>query len=166
MRIHFAFVLAGCLCNTSVMAQQPSPGLHDELLDHLAGSWHLDRRIRGMELSNSVTAEWVLNHQFLEVHMKDDRVPAKYEAIVLIGYNAKSRTYVAHWTDTFGGAYSALGEGVRTGNAIEFRFAYDDGPFFNTFNWLPDEDRWVMRLESGLPDGTRRPFATDTLSRP
>jgi hypothetical protein len=65
--------------------------------------------------------------------MKDTALPSRYEAIVLIGYIYESAEYVAHWTDTFGGKFSAIGKGRRIGNSIEFRFEYPNGPFFNTF---------------------------------
>jgi hypothetical protein len=37
-------------------------------------------------VQNRVTATWVLNHQFLELRMRDVAQPPQYEAIVLIGY--------------------------------------------------------------------------------
>jgi len=82
--------------------------------------------------SNTLSAAWVLSHQFLQLHMKDSALPSRYEAIVLIGFVHASGEYVAHWIDTFGGKFSAVGKGRRTGNSVEFRFEYPDGPFFNT----------------------------------
>src|SRR5436190_15501114 len=52
---------------------------HDPFIDRLAGDWTLTRQIRGKELENTVHAEWVLNHQFLRVHMKDSAQPPAYE---------------------------------------------------------------------------------------
>lgn len=56
--------------------------------------------------------------------------------------------YVAHWTDTFGGKFSAMGTGTRTGNSVEFRFEYPEGPFFNTFSWAAEQAQWTFRGES------------------
>jgi hypothetical protein len=97
--------------------------------------------------------------------MKDVREPPAYEAIVLIGLIHAGNKYVAHWTDTFGGKFSAIGTGVRTGNAVEFRFDYPDGPFFNTFTWSPDAAQWTFRGESEDASGQRKLFAVDTLTR-
>jgi hypothetical protein len=52
----------------------------------LAGTWKLTRKIRGTQAENTVEAQWVLNHQFLQIHMKDVANPPAYEVLVLIGY--------------------------------------------------------------------------------
>ena len=143
----------------------PRARFDDDLIARLEGRWRLTRQIRGTEVQNTVSAGWVLNHQFMRLHMKDMRDPPAYEAIVLIGYVHASAEYVAHWTDPYGGKFSAVGRARRDGNSIPFRFDYPDGPFFNTFTWEPDTGRWVFRLESQDADGRRRPFATDTLVR-
>lgn len=143
----------------------PKARFDDDLISKLEGTWHLNRKIRGTEVQNLVTANWVLNHQFLYVHMKDVKEPPAYEAIVLIGFIHASKKYVAHWTDTFGGKFSAIGTGERTANSIEFRFDYPEGPFFNTFTWLPDTQQWTFRGESLDASGQRKLFAHDTLTR-
>ena len=106
--------------------------------ENLVGEWKLTRQIRGRSLENTVTVEWVLNHQFLRVHMKDVQKPPQYEAMVFIGYDNTSERYVVHWIDVFGGrASETLGCGVRSGNSIKFIFEYPNGPFHNTFTWNP-----------------------------
>jgi hypothetical protein len=147
----------------SAAVDGPKGRFQDDLLSKLEGDWSLTRNIRGTEEKNTVRASWVLNHQFLQIHMKDVNNPPAYEALVLIGFIHSSGQYTAHWCDTFGGKFSAIGTGVRTGNSIEFKFNYPDGPFFNTFTWLPNKKQWVMRLESQATTGARKPFATDTL---
>jgi hypothetical protein len=143
----------------------PKAGFHDDLISKLEGAWNLTRKIRGTEVQNNVSATWVLNHQFLQIHMKDVKNPPAYEALVLVGYVPSSGRYVAHWCDTYGGNFSAMGTGIRSGNSVEFRFAYPDGPFFNTFTWSPGKNQWVMRLESQDANGARTLFAVDTLDR-
>ncbi|HXO21976.1 MAG TPA: hypothetical protein VOA87_18835 [Thermoanaerobaculia bacterium] len=151
-------------------AQDPPDGpkriFKDDFIDNLAGEWKLTRKIRGREVANRVQAEWVLNHQFLQVHMKDVADPPEYEALVLIGYSHADKRYVAHWCDTYGGKFSGDGYGRRAGDAIEFAFQYPDGPFFNTFTWDPKSKGWTFRMESWGKDGKRTLFAEDTLRRP
>ncbi len=144
----------------------PKARFDDDLIADLVGPCALTRQIRGREVKNSVRSEWVLNHQFMQIHMKDVADPPAYEALALIGYSHADQRYVAHWCATYGGKFSAMGVGIRSGNSIEFRFDYPDGPFFNTFSWRPEEKRWVMRLETQEANGTRRLFALDTLRRP
>ena len=139
----------------------------DDLFVHLEGDWLLTRQIAGRpQVQNTVTASWVLQHQFLLVRMRDTETPARYEADVYIGYSNATGQYVAHWLDNFGGGFSAMGRGTRAGLSVEFRFEYPDGPFFNTFTWDPESDRWRCHLESVGRDGARRTFARDTLVRP
>ena len=108
--------------------------LQDPLLDKMVGNWKVGGTIRGRTVEQSVEAQWVLNHQFLQIHEKgapDSKTagPA-YEAMVMIGYDHTSERYVAHWMDIYGGRFSeTLGYGVRSGDQIEFVFEYPDGPF-------------------------------------
>ena len=146
-------------------AEPPEDAFHDPFIENLAGNWDLTRKIRGHEERNAVDVEWVLAHRFLQVHMVDAARPPRYEALVLIG-DAGDGRYVAHWCDTWGGKYTAIGYGKRAGNAIEFSFAFPDGPFFNTFTWHPDRREWTCRLENVDKDGKRVLFAEDTLRRP
>jgi hypothetical protein len=143
----------------------PKRIFQDAFIEQLAGDWHLDRKIRGREVRNAVRAQWVLNHQFLQLHMKDVADPPAYEALVYIGYQYADQRYIVHWLDVFGGKFSAIGYGKRSGNSIEFAFQYDDGPFFNTFSWDPLARGWTFTMQSVGKDGERRLFAVDTLRR-
>lgn len=154
-----------------VRAQEPLDGrnriFRDDLLDNLSGDWKLTRRIRGQSVENSVKAEWVLNHQFMLVHMKDVSSPPSYEAMVFIGYDNAGERYVAHWIDVFGGRFSeTLGYGRRSGNSIKFVFEYPDGPFNNTLTWNPETKGWTFLMEQKDRSGKWAVFAEDTLRRP
>jgi hypothetical protein len=152
----------------SLAAQEPLDGRHrifqDELLDHLAGDWKLTRKMRGQTAENTVKAEWVLQHQFLRVHMKDVATPPSYEAMIFIGYDNTSERYVAHWIDIFGGRFSeTLGYGARDGNRIKFVFEYPDGPFHNTFTWNAEAKTWAFLMEQKDQTGKWSEFAVDQL---
>lgn len=154
----------------TVRADEPPDGpkriFKDEFIENLSGEWKLTRKIRGKEVENTVKAEWVLNHQFLQLHMKDVADPPAYEALVLIGYAHADNKYVAHWCDTYGGKFSAVGYGKRSGDSIEFEFQYPEGPFHNTFTWDAKAKGWKFRMASQSKDGKRVLFAEDTLRRP
>src|SRR5262245_8308468 len=169
----FLFFLGVLLCvsassRTPIAAQEPLDGRHrifqDELLDHLVGDWKLTRQMRGQTAENTVKAEWVLQHQFLRVHMKDVATPPNYEAMIFIGYDNTSESYVAHWIDVFGGRFSeTLGYGVRDGNRVKFIFEYPDGPFHNTFNWNAEAKTWTFLMEQKDRTGKWKEFALDQL---
>jgi hypothetical protein len=138
--------------------------LQDELLRQMAGRWKLSGAIRGKNVEHSVEAQWVLNHQFLQVHEKDAATPPAYEAIVMIGYDNVSERYVAHWIDIFGGRVSeTLGYGGRTGDQIEFVFEYPDGPFHTIFRRMSDKKQWQWQMRTKNDVGKWVEFANLTL---
>ena len=142
----------------------PRADQKDPFLDNLVGNWHVGRKFgSGRTAENTVHAEWVLDHQFLELHYRDIATPPKYEAMVFIGYNAGEQCYVCHWIDNFGGEFSALGSGKIDSerHAIEFTFNYKDGPFINKFSSDPATKTWrsLMRQKE---NGEWKVFTEDT----
>jgi hypothetical protein len=150
----------------SQFAGGPSQRFDDDLIEHLVGDWNLVRKIRGKEERNRVKAEWILHHQFLQVHMQDAADPPQYEALVIIGYSRADDRYLAHWCDTWGSKYSTDGYGQRSADSIEFEFHFPDGPFFNTFTWDPAAKGWTFLMQNQDASGKRTFFAEDTLQRP
>ena len=149
------------------MAQSPRfEVFKDDLLDNLVGEWKLVRKMQSRITQNVVKAEWVLNHQFFRIHMRDVENPPAYEATVFIGWDAMQERYVVHWLDVFGGRSSqTLGYGTRNGNTIKFAFAYPEHPFVNTFSWNPQDKTWNFMMQQKNPDKSWSVFAEDNLSR-
>ena len=163
-------ICLSALMLTRVAAQEPQDGrnriFRDDLLDNLVGNWKVTRKIRGQTFETSAQGEWVLNHQFLQIRMKDANNPPAYEALVYIGYDNASERYVVHWLDVFGGRFSeTLGYGSRSGNSIKFVFEYPDGPFHNTFTWNPETKTWQFLMQSKDKTGKWVIFAEDNLRR-
>ncbi|HTO89042.1 MAG TPA: hypothetical protein VMR54_16090 [Thermoanaerobaculia bacterium] len=160
-----AIVLAGV-----ARAEEPSDGpnriFRDDFIENLVGRWNLTREIRGKQVQNTLEATWILNHQFLQLHLKDVADPPAYEALALIGDIHADKRYVIHWCDTYGGKFSGVGYGMRSGNSIEFAFSDPEGSFFNTFTWDPAAKGWTFLMENGDKSGKRVFFAKDTLRRP
>lgn len=149
------------------VAQVPRvPAFQDDLLENLAGEWKLVRKIQGRITENVVKAEWVLNHQFFRIQMRDVENPPAYEATVFIGWDPTQERYVVHWLDVFGGRSSqTLGYGTRNGNTIKFAFAYPEHPFVNTFSWNPGTRTWNFLMQQKNLNKTWSVFAEDNLSR-
>jgi hypothetical protein len=152
------------LASAQTNVDGPRGRFDDDLISRLEGQWRITRQIRGTTVQNRGSAIWVLNHQFLQLHMTDAADPPQYEAIVHIGYVYSDKQYVAFWTDTFGAAFAGIGRGTRSGNSIEFKFGEPEATFFNTFTWFPDRHEWVFRMESPAASGGRSLFAVDTVS--
>jgi Protein of unknown function (DUF1579) len=151
-------------------AQGPPSEPPDDLLDRMAGTWKLEGNVLGAPAHHTVTAEWVLNHQFIRMHEKTAAdAPAserRYEAMWFIGYDAISEKYVVHLLDIFGPRYSeTLGYGTRDGTAIRLVFEYPDGPFHTTYRWSTSDHSWQWQLEQKGKEGKWAPFADFKLVR-
>ena len=140
--------------------------LQDDLLDHLVGRWHISRKMAKRSEENTAEIEWVLNHQFVRIHMRDVNVPHKYEAQIYVGYNAEKKEYVMHWIDIFGGSFSeTLGIGKRDGNSIEFTFRYPDGMLTNKYSFDASSGVWTSKIDQQDEHGKWGPFCTDTYTK-
>jgi hypothetical protein len=110
---------------TSARAQQP-PSLdgpqhvfQDPLVEQLSGDWSMVGAVRGRPAADRLHGDWVLNHQFLRLEMRDVAEPPAYQATVYIGYDNTSERYVAHWLDSTGARFcETLGFGARVGASI------------------------------------------------
>jgi len=140
------------LCTARAASAQTGSAWHDDLIDHMAGTWKLEGTMLGKPAHHTVTAEWILNYQFLRLHeVTSADAPAsedRYEAFWFIGYDATSERYAVHLLDIFGGRDSeTLGYGTRKDNSIALVFEYPDGPFHTTMRWIPESGTWQWHLE-------------------
>ena len=171
--LHGIAVLCSVIVAISATAQQPEPPLdgpkrlfQDPLFEKLTGSWSMVGVVRSRPATYSLHAEWVLNHQFLKLEMRDVGDPPAYQATVYIGYDNTSERYVAHWLDAFGGRFSeTLGFGTRAANSVRFVFEYPDGPFHTTFALNADARTWNVLMETRGSGGTWQEFAHYTVTR-
>ncbi len=167
MKMACVAVLLLVISSGTCLSQQPS-AFHDDLLDHLAGTWVLQGTIMGKPATHEVTAEWVLGNQYLrfhEVSREKQGDHPQYEAMVFIGWDPKTGEYVCVWLDDFGFAYdNAIGRAKRNGNEIPFLFQYPDGPFHTTFAYAPGSGSWEMRMDNEQ-EGKLKPFARTKLTR-
>jgi hypothetical protein len=160
----FAIGLGGC-ASTGKATGQLRPAAQDPYLGSLVGEWSIERSIRGKVVGNHMSAEPILGGGFVRMHMTSTTPDEPYEAIVLVGFDPASGEYLAHWCDSFGPGYAAVGRGRREGARLELRFDYASGPFFNTWEFDAAHDRWSFVGESGAPDGSRSLFARDVVTR-
>ena len=157
------------LLGSSVAAQTPTEW-HDDLVDHMVGTWKMEGHVMGQAAHHEVKADWVLTHQFLRLHEKTIAMASggerQYEAFWYLGYDPVSERYVLHLLDVFGARFSeTLGYGTRAGNEIVFVFEYPDGPFHTTYRWDPQKDTWQWLMEQKDKDGKWTPFGELKLTR-
>jgi hypothetical protein len=113
------FYLIATLITLSVSAQKEDTTqkrFHDDLLDHLVGEWNNTAVAHGSTFTSHVEAKWVLNHQYLLIHLKSDEiipwwgVPMEYYQY--IGYNHNKKRYTVHGMSIEGD--EDLSEGLAT----------------------------------------------------
>lgn len=144
----------------------------DPLVDHLAGKWVLAGQMDKGPVTHDITAEWVLAHQYLELHevsreKNKDGSPV-YQAKVFIGWDAKLKIYDCVWLDDYGSiSTQSLGYAKPAGESIAFVFQDRDDPgsFHTTFTWHPKDGNWTMDMDQKMPDGKMEAFARTTLTR-
>lgn len=170
------FVFSLIISFTIPLVAQTSPPidgvsavLSDPLLDKMVGHWTMSGKLLGKPATHTVDVEWVLNHQFLEIHEVGPIDPKTgkpdYEAMPMIGYDNMSERYVAHWIDVYGGRFSeTLGYGKRTGNEIDLVFEYPDGPFHTNLIWDEAHGQWHWQMTQKTASGQWKPFADLVLS--
>ena len=163
------FLLA-VLVSISVSAQQTT--FQDSLLDHMIGRWVLRGTIAGKETTHDIVAEWVLAHQYVQIHEisreKNAGGEAAYEAIVFIGWDQASDGYACQRLDVTGGgglSAQAIGHGKRSGDNIPFLFKGADGSLFHTtFAYDNKADTWQWLMD-GEENGKLQPFARVKLTK-
>jgi hypothetical protein len=174
--------LAGCATNrdsTPVAANVPTLGgtnlvtpIAETLLDHLAGKWVLTGKIGGKQTIHDVDAEWVLNREYMRLHEvsreRDTQGKASYEAIIFIGWDAKSGEYACLWLDSTAGnglSNETIGRGKRSGASIPFLFRLSEtSKLHTTFSYAASTGtwEWVIDDEEG---GNLQNFARVMLTR-
>src|SRR5271156_6182833 len=100
-------VLCSVLFCGSIPARAQMPAEQAALLNHLTGVWTLRGTIAGKPTIHDVQAEWVLNHEYVQLqeisHETNAAGNPAYEAIVYIGWDAKAQQFVCLWLDSTSG---------------------------------------------------------------
>lgn len=104
--------------------------------------------IAGTPTIDDLSAEWVLEHQYLRLHevsrgRKADGKP-RYEAFVHIGWNQPTQTYGCVWLDDFGGLNTqSIGLAAKKENELPFVFDNLDKTYTRTtMTYDPKRETW------------------------
>jgi len=128
------------------------------LFDQMVGDWVLQGMIGGKDTVHDVHAQWVLNHEYVELHEtsreKNGSGAPSYEAIVYIAWDSKAGEYSCLWLDsTAGGALSAegikrIGRGKPEGDRIPFIFNISANENLrNTFIYEKSTSTWQWTID-------------------
>jgi hypothetical protein len=135
---------------------------HDDLLDHLVGKWKITSNAHGSPFTSVLDAKWVLNHQYLHVHLKSNEIipwwHVQMEYDEYVGDNHLTKRYVIHTMSIEGDEDLSEGfcYGYRTGNEFKAVAKFGtDSLVVQRFTWEPVsrswhvESRWVIAGKEG-----------------
>ena len=151
----------------AVLAAGPPPSLKDPFLDNFVGDWSVARKMgNGRTIESTVRDEWVLKHQFIQLHYGAGGKAPEYEALVLIGFDEAAKSYVCHWIDVFGGHNSGVGRGKLDPNllGVEFEFDSKEGSLTNKFVFDPETKSWTSLIRQE-ENGQWKTFAEEKWTR-
>jgi len=140
-----------------LLAQAQSPEdttdgrFRDELLNNLVGKWDVTATVHETKFTLDLDAEWVLDHQYLEIHWKSHQVvpwlKIPFEEICFVGYNRLYKRYFVHEVSVHGGggSYEGFCYAYKTGNEIKFVMLPDsDKTMEQRFIWEPKTKSWSI----------------------
>jgi hypothetical protein len=163
------FLLIGVTGSSTFAQQKTSP---DSLLDKMVGKWVLRGTIEGKETTHDITADWVLEHQYIQIteisREKDKNGRPGYSAIVYLCWEQTPMLYSCLWLDNTGNGglnATAIGHAKPNGDTIALLFTGSDGSLFHTtFAYDKHTHTWQWSMD-GEQDGNLQPFARVKLTK-
>jgi hypothetical protein len=166
MKKLFFLLLVISITNT-IIAQNTKDSadgrFHDDLLDHLVGTWNATSVAHDFSSTGVITAGWVLNHQFFHLHFKGNdtipwwHMPMEFEEY--FGYSRAKKRYSVHGMSIEGDADPSEGFGFAYRNGNEFKTVLKMSPdtsIIQRFTWQPATGTWSIQSkeEIGGKEGT------------
>ncbi len=125
---------------------------HDDLLDHLVGEWNDTSTAHGSKFTSHVDVKWVLNHQYLLIHLKSNEVipwwHVQMEYYEYIGYNHYQKRYTVHGMSIEGDEDISEGfsYGYRSGNEFKTVAKFGaDTSIVQRYTWEPTSNSWTIQ---------------------
>jgi hypothetical protein len=153
----------------SMVARAESSQSTNGLMERLIGQWVLSGTISNKKTTHEVSAEWVLNRGYVQIHEISNEKAAgggpAYEALVFISFDSAANEYSCLWLDsTASSSFSPEGVGhakvsKESGNTIPFVFKDSAGhvTFENTFVYDEKSNSWEW-LMTNVQDDKKKPF--------
>ena len=156
-----SFALAAVFAAAPLHAQKPSAP--DPLLDELVGQWVMQGTIGGQKTTHDVTAEWVLEHEYVQIREvsreRDPKGLPVYDAIVYVERDPTSGGYNVLWLDNTAAApFAPVGHAAgAAADSIPFVIeSPDQSKVHTTFAYDRATDTWRWSI-----DNDERGFVTE-----
>jgi hypothetical protein len=167
------FVIWVAALSVAATDSAAAQSLDAPLLDRLVGTWVLRGTIAGKPVVHDVVAQWVLGHQYIQIHETSRpgtvAVSHAYDAIVYIGWNPDLQQYSCLWLDSTGGnGLVATAFGHAPSDPTQLRFTWHDGDgeptLTNTFDYDRAANTWRWTIDN-IDKSKHRLFANVQLTR-
>lgn len=153
-KLYFLFIAIFIVNTTFAQTAEDTADhrFHDDLLNHLVGEWNDTAIAHGSKFTSHVDVKWVLNHQYLLIHLKSHEVipwwHVQMEYYEYIGYNHYQKRYTVHGMSIEGDEDLSEGFGYGYRNGNDFKTVAKFGADTNIvqhFIWQPATNSWAIQ---------------------
>jgi hypothetical protein len=156
---HIYLLFTTILITISTFSQIPEDTtdgrFHDDLLNHLVGTWEVTGTANDNKFTATIQAEWVMSHQYLHIYEKsNEEIPwlhTPLEIEFFIGYNHISKRHIVHEISVFGsdGPYEGFCYAYCNGNEMKLvkKCESDSNTItVQRFTWEPVSNSWHSEI--------------------
>ena len=137
----------------------------------LAGCWEGEGQVMDKPVTITVAAKPIAEGALLALDAQSRTVADaadRYAAHLIFGGTGKKAesddgAISGFWSDSFGGAYTAMGHGQGTADGFVISYAYPDNAFVN--RWRLAGDRVAWQIVAVDAKGAEQPFASYALRK-
>jgi hypothetical protein len=137
----------------------------------LEGCWYGSGHVMGKPVSIVLSAKPIVQEALFVIDAasvaKDDASDRYSAHLILGGANqpseARAEPISGFWADSFGGTFTATGQGSSRPDGFDMIYAYPDSAFLN--RWRVQGDNLVWDIVARDADGEETPFALYSLTK-
>jgi len=115
-----------CIFTANILSQdswQPPKPIENKVYEAMVGSWEGESMMMGTPTREETTIEWILNKQYIKMHVKGYNKQTNvlsYEGIGFYGIDMSGNA-IGWWFDNWGASNMATGTGVFKDNMLEMK---------------------------------------------
>ncbi len=161
-----AHLMALLLLPMAAQAAEPGTIAVPTAVLALNGCWEGEGSVMGKPVSVSIRSQPITLDAMLALDVESSALADpkdRYAAHLIFGGTGKSHPIIGFWADSFGGAFTALGEGESQPDGFDIDYAYPDATFVNRWRIKGAQLTWsiIARDEANA----EKPFASYSLRK-
>ena len=164
-------VAANIVIVTASTAAEPGGLPIPDAVSALKGCWRGVGEVVGKQVVVALNSKLILQDAISTVDVESSAVADtkdRYSAHLIFGSAdrraaERGNDIVGFWSDSFGGAYTALGRGKSRAHGFDITYQYPDDAFVNRWTRSADELMWSIVARDRK--GVEKPFAAYALKK-